>query len=202
MEVINYVMGQEPCDYVTSTQFSTDVLSSFVLLISIYLVSYHLFSKEQQQDEKKIGWILTLFIAAYSSLSFFVWMSQELYQYKTHPLENIYGSNRISERLMVLNCVYFVMDNIGMDYIYPGAADLQAKLHHYAYLIFMGSSLYLGCPNLFLAYGLVEVPTTMLGEYNNTITIIIILIIILMIIFTLLSLLLPLLQYRYWKNLA
>ncbi len=170
MERIEYVMGQSPSDYVLSKQFTSDMKNSAYLLAIVYLFMTRIvFSKEQQttsssvKDQKRKGWVLTTFLAMFSSLSFFVWIYNEYGTNKTHLFENIYGSSRIGEFSITLNCIYFILDNIMMDYVYPECSDLQAKLHHYLYIGFMGSSLYLGCPNLFLTFGLVELPTAMLG---------------------------------------
>ena len=170
MDTLIYIMGKSPCDYVLSSQFTSDMKHSAYLLAAVYIFMTRIvFSNLQQntsssqKNQKRNGWVLTTFIAIFSSLCFFLWIYNEFGTYKSHLFENIYGSSRIAQFSITLNCIYFVLDNIMMDYVYPECSDLQAKLHHYIYIVFMGSSLYLGCPNLFLVFGLVEVPTAMLG---------------------------------------
>ena len=125
MERIEYVMGQSPSDYVLSKQFTSDMKNSAYLLAIVYLFMTRIvFSKEQQttsssvKDQKRKGWVLTTFLAMFSSLSFFVWIYNEYGTNKTHLFENIYGSSRIGEFSITLNCIYFILDNIMMDYVY------------------------------------------------------------------------------------
>jgi hypothetical protein len=155
-------------EYCNSELLVQDIVSASLWLVGVYVVfRYRIISqndheKNPERQDKKNGWILTTFIAVYSSVHFLLWIAELIHE-KRDIFNDIYGSHRLAQRAVIMQLVYFVLDCLGMRFVYPLASDTQAWIHHILFMYFMGMSVWLDCPNIFLAFYVVEIPTIMLG---------------------------------------
>ena len=161
-------MGAEPSNYVKSPEFVHDFAYAAIVNLLIYFI-YPLFMDLSKDPEKvrhtRKGYIMTTWIAGYSTVVFFMWWVEHLRNGGEFVLgvAELYGAHSLARKGMCMQVTYFILDCWAMKYDYYLSSDLQAWLHHILFMGFMSSALYLDCPNIFLHFFAVEFPTMILG---------------------------------------